>query len=397
MSEPVTNVEIEDVLSSIRRLVSDGDKARTRDTAPVELAAAPAADASVPDVVASESGDVMRADKLVLTPAFLVADRDMQPVEDAQTQDTAQDTAEPEGDADPVADIADVAQDEDTHVDDAQDDEPEHDAGYFDGEDEGPLALTEMVWDTPLATTARPEAGDDNTQPEDVQNTGLQTPDRSELVATIAGLEAAISGDTDEFEPDGSELDAREPMVETLAWPGTIVRPFDQVEEAEVTPDAEPESEPETPEIDAPLEMGNDNRVMPFQRSTTNFSDPILTEAAHIEEPHFEDGAEAAETEAEIEAEIEAAEAGDAFEDAIEGAQKSGQPDVAADVYADDEDLDGLLEAGGISLDEEALRALVSDVVREELTGPLGERITRNVRKLVRREIYRVLSSQDFD
>ena len=48
-------------------------------------------------------------------------------------------------------------------------------------------------------------------------------------------------------------------------------------------------------------------------------------------------------------------------------------------------------------LDDDALRLLVAEVVRQELQGALGERITRNVRKLVRREIYRVLASQDGD
>lgn len=48
-------------------------------------------------------------------------------------------------------------------------------------------------------------------------------------------------------------------------------------------------------------------------------------------------------------------------------------------------------------LDEDALRDLVADIVRQELQGALGERITRNVRKLVRREIHRALTSQDFD
>jgi hypothetical protein len=48
-------------------------------------------------------------------------------------------------------------------------------------------------------------------------------------------------------------------------------------------------------------------------------------------------------------------------------------------------------------LDEEALRDLVAEIVREELMGTLGERITRNVRKLVRREIHRALTCQDFD
>lgn len=45
-------------------------------------------------------------------------------------------------------------------------------------------------------------------------------------------------------------------------------------------------------------------------------------------------------------------------------------------------------------IDEEALRDLVAELVREELQGPLGERITRNVRKLVRAEIARALAAQ---
>lgn len=47
--------------------------------------------------------------------------------------------------------------------------------------------------------------------------------------------------------------------------------------------------------------------------------------------------------------------------------------------------------------DEEVLRDLVRDIIREELQGTLGERITRNVRKLVRAEISRALASRDFD
>ncbi len=48
-------------------------------------------------------------------------------------------------------------------------------------------------------------------------------------------------------------------------------------------------------------------------------------------------------------------------------------------------------------LDEEALRDLVSEIVRAELQGALGERITRNVRKLVRREIHRALTAQELE
>lgn len=46
-------------------------------------------------------------------------------------------------------------------------------------------------------------------------------------------------------------------------------------------------------------------------------------------------------------------------------------------------------------VDQDALRALVVKTVHEELGGELGERITRNVRKLVRREINRVMMSRD--
>ncbi|MEN8888761.1 MAG: hypothetical protein ABF243_07775 [Celeribacter marinus] len=46
-------------------------------------------------------------------------------------------------------------------------------------------------------------------------------------------------------------------------------------------------------------------------------------------------------------------------------------------------------------LDETMLRALVADVLNDELRGPLGERMTRNIRRLVRREVQRALSMRD--
>ncbi|MCV3272551.1 hypothetical protein [Roseobacter sinensis] len=48
-------------------------------------------------------------------------------------------------------------------------------------------------------------------------------------------------------------------------------------------------------------------------------------------------------------------------------------------------------------LDEAALRELVAEILRAELQGPLGERITRNVRKLVHREIHRALAARDLN
>jgi hypothetical protein len=44
-----------------------------------------------------------------------------------------------------------------------------------------------------------------------------------------------------------------------------------------------------------------------------------------------------------------------------------------------------------VAVDEAMLRRIVAEVLQQELQGALGERITRNVRKLVRREINRAM------
>lgn len=45
--------------------------------------------------------------------------------------------------------------------------------------------------------------------------------------------------------------------------------------------------------------------------------------------------------------------------------------------------------------DEALLREIVRDLLREELQGAMGERITRNIRKLVRSEFARAIATQD--
>ena len=47
--------------------------------------------------------------------------------------------------------------------------------------------------------------------------------------------------------------------------------------------------------------------------------------------------------------------------------------------------------------DEDALRLLVGRLMREELQGKLGERMTRNIRKLVQREVKRVMETRSLD
>lgn len=55
------------------------------------------------------------------------------------------------------------------------------------------------------------------------------------------------------------------------------------------------------------------------------------------------------------------------------------------------------LHPAALSLDEGQLRQIVSAMLREELQGALGTRITRNLRKLIRREVQRALMSRDLD
>jgi hypothetical protein len=45
-------------------------------------------------------------------------------------------------------------------------------------------------------------------------------------------------------------------------------------------------------------------------------------------------------------------------------------------------------------LDEETLRGLINQIVREELQGELGDRIGRNLRKMIRREIVQILDER---
>jgi len=52
-------------------------------------------------------------------------------------------------------------------------------------------------------------------------------------------------------------------------------------------------------------------------------------------------------------------------------------------------------EVDEVLLDEEALRQMVSEIVREELQGVMGERITSNIRKLIRREIHDYFDVRD--
>lgn len=297
MSDPMTNIEIEDVLTSIRRLVAEGDKLRP--TAPVAVESTVALDNErslhpAPEPLTERKSDTSPLPpRLVLTPAFRVDDAPL--VLGPEKGDA--DNAKPAG----------------APVENPANDPSDTSSGF---------------------ATGRPQAAN---PADDVHG-------RSRLEATIAELEAAITVGTDDWEPDGSE---DMPVVDWSAQRSeglfTTARTLghEGVQDAEVIKStdlpAPPKDEPEVIALELAQVDETDDLADDLQRSDGGSYDAELDEdlAAYLQEDQF--------------------------------------------------------------LDEETLRNLVIEIVRQELQGTLGERITRNVRKLVRKEIYRVLASQDFD
>lgn len=347
MSDPVTNAEVEDVLSSIRRLVSE-DKRPLQGSNP-----APA------------------ADRLVLTPALRVAQ-----------------TEEPQQDGDGAADDG-AGQDESTVSEasvmdaagDAQGGDPAEDYSndpyHFDdlGDEDGEGASVvlqeapspqadEAPWSAPSQTDGddlsamldqsgeEQDAGHEDAEHGDASfadeapmilnaEQSFETSDNvarmqpaskaAVLSAKIEELEAAIGNIADTWEPDGASGDAYAGTeAPAMAW----------------------EDENEGADAPAAAHLFKDAKEASSPSDFSKVAGAFKSESSDDAEP---------------------------------------EPDQAerqtASDYAWDEQL----------IDEEMLRDMVSEIVRAELQGALGERITRNVRKLVRREIHRALTAQDLE
>ena len=310
MSDPVTNVEIEDVLSSIRRLVSNDSKADNP---------APDPDPSPPE-----------PDKLVLAPSFRVDDA-APATEDATDEARDDDAGTPELSGAPHAQPH--AEDKDWSAVDAGTDAPatpDEGEQHWDAQDTGDDAAQDHA-----AQAADPDAeaenGDADASPQD-----------DTLKSRVAELEQVVAARDDQWEPDGNSDDAYAgSAVSALPW-------------EDYSPDETPDADPVEPEAAA-------------------------TPGQSVEKP----AAKAAVTPPR-----------DDIPDNFVAEEETDDTPPASEPSARDEDL---LSANDDFLDEDALRDLVADIVRQELQGALGERITRNVRKLVRREIHRALASQDLE
>lgn len=284
MSDPQTNLEIEDVLSSIRRLVSQEATLPYRrlmaDSEPQPAQDAPE-EAEAPAPVAAEC--------LVLTPALRIA------VPEARVQDAPR-QAPPQPATDLGAELSrledTIAELEAAVADSGDEFEPEEGESLEFGEDEGFEPLPESFED--MVADAQEVPGPDTTgspRAEDPEYAGFEAPG-----------------------PDGGAAAPDAGFVHTAS---------------------------PAPHVEAPV--SGPSRLH-LAQPDARVSRPVIHRAAPVAAPPAD----------------------------------TGSRDLAG-------------------LDEAALEALVADIIRKELQGRLGERITRSVRKLVRQEINRALTSQDFD
>ena len=224
-----------------------------------------------------------------------------------------------------------------------------------------------------LVSATPEEAGETDARIAPVSDRLVLTP--AQRVVSGRPVEPATEDMADEVEPETAD-DLQDPLAETHAEEDNSTALADDVDAA----DAPKSDEPAPRRIEetlAELEAAVDDAAFTWEPDVDVTASEALTDAATpvIDLRPNEGEARFASTRARP--------------------QADPAPDHDDDSAAPD-DLDSYLGELG-SMDEDALRALVAEMIRSELRGPLGERITRNVRKLVRREIYRVLSSQDLD
>lgn len=279
MSDIVTNAEVEDVLSSIRRLV--GDNKRPAEMADTKL----------------DTG------RFVLTPQLRVSEQDvllLQPEDEVVPTEDWYEFEEPPL-PETVSSGVEGAQIYDGDMYDATSDET---GEIEDSATEAPEQVQEQA-------TQEHDAGDEPDGEPTSQTSGISKTQQDffALSAKIAALETAIAKTADQWEPDGDARDeyagTRSP---TMTWQEDV--------ELDATGSPLHTGSTDTPEQEAP------------ERGALQSLEETLDEQI---------------------------------------------------------------------IDEDMLRELVADIVRSELQGDLGERITRNVRKLVRREIHRALAAHSLD
>lgn len=432
MSEPVSTAAIEDVLSSIRRLVSE-DNRREQPAEPV---------AEEPE----------RVSKLVLTPSLRVAEA----MDDGP--DSAPELGAENSDPDKVAasgiSLSMMA------ADDAPESETSETESVSSEDVSG--AVNEYLretanidgnapWSDPNATlfeAAQVEVLTDPVHiPEEVESEGVEEEREEESFAADSKSGKNQQREHEAFDTDDEASGTDTDLIEDLAGdsfeePGENEHQ-DAFEEGQPEPEEtalESDNAPESEDFEAsPIPDHGDDRIDPPLSERAEALETAIAQSPENWEPDGDIGNDyaggpvepmawqdveedeyeipspnAADLEPEITVEditdevseavtedilAQMAEAEAPVEEAEEPAVvRPIRPEPKARTNSSDPGEDTLdLTSEETFLDEESLRELVTDIVREELQGALGERITRNVRKLVRREIHRALASQNLE
>jgi hypothetical protein len=151
--------------------------------------------------------------------------------------------------------------------------------------------------------------------------------------------------------------------------------------------------DPDLEEADQPTPVDNNANVLVLDPEKANHDATIAQLEAAVAEP-VEDW-QPEETDAFDEADwaVSAMTASETTEffDVMEGTDPPAESGDEAPTPADD--LAAFLPQEP-NIDPDMLREMIVQIVREELAGDTGERITRNVRKLVRREINLMLAAR---
>ncbi|WGW03723.1 hypothetical protein [Tropicibacter oceani] len=364
MSDPVTNMEIEDVLSSIRRLVSEDSRPKRVPDSPSQpgkLVLTPAlrvkqdSPAKAPDRPAS--APVLLTNPTVLPAEDIPAEPAPEPqaaVELPAPEPAVPEQAEPQAipETIPDADSAQVADQPEDRQDPAEPlpEVDETDMAFFDNhdlDDDAPLTASSILSQLVEQEVARAFSTEtDDSAP-------------AEQAADSAPQPAEAATDAPET---AAPVEAQQPMLD----------------EPEDSADLAPQVQSDTAAEDAPAQS-LESKIAELEamvgRTPDEWECDSSEEPAFVHRPatpidwedHHDNRPKADRTKPEL---------------------KPMEPELTA-IATENEALP--------TIDEATLREMVSDIVRQELQGALGERITRNVRKLVRREIHRAMVSQDFD
>lgn len=410
MSEPQSSHEIEDVVSSIRRLVSTQLRPRTRDLSHDKLLLTPAL-----QVVAEVDGPYEPEAIATPTPAAFVqpVTEEVQP----QAEVPVAAVAEPIEQGVPVvADVAvadlvaaDVAVEEAALVEVAIADAASAEAALAEEvaqivAAEGTAEVTAEVFE-PTADAPRDSA--DSVAPADLGDDAVVS---AKEVSAEAGF-----AQSDPLQSDVYETPAEPPVQEQAEASNATLQLVDGEWEDEIWEEVEPSFAELNGEIDdaevlPPKTEAEVHRLDPWpvpETETETETGPVASSAppeaawaqeepipffAHPRSSPVANDAVAAPAPAEADLRHAMPTAASA-EDPNAGLARDEQLSVGAAEALDDD-----AEASGYStIDEDVLTEIIRDLIREELQGALGERITRNVRKLVRAEINRALTSRPYE